>query len=117
MEPQHVLIDSVQAGKHLFENPDHPDEGSEVCHVPASVITGERGAVPEPVVEDRLVRAGRPEPEIGQPQRLYRSHRVSEHDQRIELQILENRRGLSVHISEALCQQLLLALKVPVDRA
>ena len=46
-----------------------------------------------------------------------RSRDVTYFGTRIELQILENRRGLSVHISEALCQQLLLALKVPVDRA
>mgnify|MGYP006922426781 CR=1 FL=1 len=56
------------AGEHLFKDVYHSKEGFEAIHIPAFVILGEKGAVPETVVENGFIRPGCPEPEIRQPQ-------------------------------------------------
>lgn len=44
-------------------------------------------------------------------------HRVSDYDQRIKLQMIENCRGLLIHISKTRLRQLMLAVKVAVQRS
>ena len=116
MEPQQILIDPVQAWKNPFENLNHPKKCLEIGHIPGLVVLWEKRAVPETMLKNSFIRVGRPEPEIGQPQTLDRSHRVRKHCQRIEPQMLKNHRHLFVHISKALYQQLLLAIEVAVNR-
>ena len=102
MEPQQILVESAKAGKRIHKGADHAGEGGKIACVPHLVVLGKESAVPEAVVEDGLVRVGHPEPEVGQPQALYRAHRVSEHGQGIEAQALKYRRRLFVHIDKAL---------------
>ena len=115
VEPQQILIDSVQAWKYLFERVNHTNKCLEIGHIPAFVILREKCTVPETVVEYCFIRVGRPKPKIRQPQSLYRSHRVGEHSQRVELQMFKNLCRLFVHISKAFRQQLILAIKVTVN--
>lgn len=104
MEPQQVLIHTAQTGKRHHEDVDHPGKRLEIGGVPLSVVLREKRAIPETVVEYCFIWVGRPKPKIRQPQSFYCSHRVSEHDQRIELQMFKNRCRLFVHISKTLYQ-------------
>ena len=79
MEPQQVLIDCVQAWKYFLKRVDHTHKGLEIGHVPGLVVFGKECAVTEPMVENGLIGVGRPKPEVGQPQRFYRPHRVFNH--------------------------------------
>lgn len=117
MEPEHVLIDAAQAGEGAHKHAHHSGKGAEVAGVPRFIIFWKGGAVPEPVVENRLVRVGDPELEVGLPQALHRLHRVGQHGEGVECQTVKNGRGLFVHISKALGQQLFLAVKIAVQGA
>ena len=117
MEPQQILIHLIQAWEHLFEDTNHSDKRLEIAHIPILVVFWEKRTVPKAMIKNCLIRVGGPKPKIRKPQALDRSHRVREHNQWIELQALKNLCRLFVYIGKTFYQQLILSIKVTVDRS
>ena len=117
MKPEEVLVDLGERAELRLEHSHDLDKGGEIGDVSLTVEGGEARAVPETVVEDRLVGMGHQPPEVGRPQRPDLPLRVRRHPRGVCLRPVEEAGDLAVHQIEAGLQQLFLPAEIEVDVA